>query len=196
MAADRRRLAGKRGSAAGPSGPARRRRSRLPASTHGGPTWPCSAAHELRSPAKRLKNLERGTNKVLAKTWGVRWGPDASSDILRRSARCNKSGRKGAVLQHLSGRAWISAGSLFRRADVGTRSPRLSYSRRAVRTCAGCLTVRCGSPSALGQFTAYGLARAGAAADAARAFSLCPKGFCQTREMRRPGRGLLANDWR
>ena len=32
----------------------------------------------------------------------IRWGPDASSDMLRRSARGNKCGRKGAVLQHPS----------------------------------------------------------------------------------------------
>jgi hypothetical protein len=32
----------------------------------------------------------------------VRWGTDASSDLLRRSALCTKRGRKGAVLQHPS----------------------------------------------------------------------------------------------
>jgi hypothetical protein len=32
----------------------------------------------------------------------IRWGPGASSDLLRRSARCTKCGRKGAVLQHPS----------------------------------------------------------------------------------------------
>jgi hypothetical protein len=32
----------------------------------------------------------------------IRWGPDASSDILRRSAHCTRCGRKGAVLQHPS----------------------------------------------------------------------------------------------
>jgi hypothetical protein len=30
----------------------------------------------------------------------IRWGPDASRDILRRSARCAKCGAKGARLQH------------------------------------------------------------------------------------------------
>ena len=30
----------------------------------------------------------------------IRWGPDASSDLLRRSARCSRCGRKGATLQH------------------------------------------------------------------------------------------------
>jgi hypothetical protein len=32
----------------------------------------------------------------------IRWGPDASSDMLRRSSRCTKCGRKGAALQHPS----------------------------------------------------------------------------------------------
>jgi hypothetical protein len=29
----------------------------------------------------------------------IRWGPDASSDMLRRSARCQRCGHKGASLQ-------------------------------------------------------------------------------------------------
>lgn len=32
----------------------------------------------------------------------IRWGADASSDVLRRSARCRRCGIKGAVLQHPS----------------------------------------------------------------------------------------------
>jgi hypothetical protein len=32
----------------------------------------------------------------------IRWGPITSSDMLRRSARCFKRGRKGAVLRHPS----------------------------------------------------------------------------------------------
>lgn len=32
----------------------------------------------------------------------IRWGPDASSDVLRRSARCTRCGRKGATLLHPS----------------------------------------------------------------------------------------------
>jgi hypothetical protein len=32
----------------------------------------------------------------------IRWGPDASSDKLRRSARCTRCGHKGASLQHPS----------------------------------------------------------------------------------------------
>jgi len=29
----------------------------------------------------------------------IRWGADASSDMLRRSARCTRCGRKGATIQ-------------------------------------------------------------------------------------------------
>jgi len=42
---------------------------------------------------------------VLSRTDGslapliIRWGPDASSDMLRRCARCNVCGHKGATLQ-------------------------------------------------------------------------------------------------
>lgn len=32
----------------------------------------------------------------------IRWGPDASSDVLRQRARCSACGRKGAKLQHPS----------------------------------------------------------------------------------------------
>jgi hypothetical protein len=32
----------------------------------------------------------------------IRWGPDASSDVLRASARCSVCGRKGGTLQHPS----------------------------------------------------------------------------------------------
>ena len=32
----------------------------------------------------------------------IRWGSDASSDVLRRSARCSRCGMKGATLQHPS----------------------------------------------------------------------------------------------
>ena len=32
----------------------------------------------------------------------IRWGADASSDLLHRSARCDKCGAKGAALQHPS----------------------------------------------------------------------------------------------
>jgi hypothetical protein len=41
--------------------------------------------------------------KPVAFTPLTRWGPDASSDLLRRSARCEKCGAKGgASLQHPS----------------------------------------------------------------------------------------------
>ena len=29
----------------------------------------------------------------------IRWGPDASSDVLRQRARCSRCGHKGATLQ-------------------------------------------------------------------------------------------------
>jgi len=32
----------------------------------------------------------------------IRWGMDASTDVLRQSARCMVCGRKGATLQHPS----------------------------------------------------------------------------------------------
>ena len=32
----------------------------------------------------------------------IRWGPDASSNNLRQSARCTRCGRKGATLRHPS----------------------------------------------------------------------------------------------
>src|SRR6185295_19829423 len=35
----------------------------------------------------------------------IRWGGDASSDLLRRSARCTCCGSKGADLQHPSARS-------------------------------------------------------------------------------------------
>jgi len=31
--------------------------------------------------------------------WIIRWGADASSDMLRRSARCTECGGKGATIQ-------------------------------------------------------------------------------------------------
>jgi len=36
----------------------------------------------------------------------IRWGADASSDVLRRNARCSVCGRRGATLQHPS---WCDA---------------------------------------------------------------------------------------
>jgi hypothetical protein len=32
----------------------------------------------------------------------IRWGPEVSSDLLRRSARCTSCGHKGAILTHSS----------------------------------------------------------------------------------------------
>ena len=46
----------------------------------------------------------------------IRWGPGASSDVLRRSARCTKCGRKGATLQHP---VWAGADVGFESFPVG-----------------------------------------------------------------------------
>lgn len=60
----------------------------------------------------------------------IRWGPDASSDILRGAAVCRKCGHKGATLVHPSvdidvdgtrGLASYSA-ALARSADVAVRA--------------------------------------------------------------------------
>jgi hypothetical protein len=64
-------------------------------------------------PAPTLEKLRRGTpwcwvvcERCLHRTpvafvpFIIREVPDASSDMLRRSGRCTKCGRKGAVLQH------------------------------------------------------------------------------------------------
>jgi hypothetical protein len=40
----------------------------------------------------------------------IRWGPEASSDMLRRSARCTKCGAKGATLMLPS---WVSTTAGF-----------------------------------------------------------------------------------
>jgi hypothetical protein len=50
----------------------------------------------------------------------IRWGPDASSDVLRRNARCTRCGRKGAMLTHPS---WISE-------DVGEQPFPVANKRR------------------------------------------------------------------
>ena len=36
----------------------------------------------------------------------IRWGPDASSDVLRERLKCAKCGRKGATLKHPSWYEW------------------------------------------------------------------------------------------
>jgi hypothetical protein len=46
----------------------------------------------------------------------IRWGPDASSDTLRRSARCSKCGAKGATLMLPS---WVSTTIGFALFPVG-----------------------------------------------------------------------------
>jgi hypothetical protein len=45
-----------------------------------------------------------------------RFGPDASSDVLRRSARCSRCGSKGATLQHPS---WAGSQIGFQPFPVG-----------------------------------------------------------------------------
>jgi len=40
----------------------------------------------------------------------IRWGMNASSDVLRKSARCGRCGFKGAVLQSPS---WMGSGLGF-----------------------------------------------------------------------------------
>ena len=67
------------------------------------------------TPRPTLEQLRRGTpwcwivcehcmhrKPVALVPFIIRWGPDASSDMLRRSARCSSCGRKGAALQHPS----------------------------------------------------------------------------------------------
>jgi hypothetical protein len=49
----------------------------------------------------------------------IRWGGDASSDILRRSARCTCCGSKGADLQHPSARSSDIALAFHTRAEIG-----------------------------------------------------------------------------
>jgi hypothetical protein len=46
----------------------------------------------------------------------IRWGPDASSDVLRRSARCSKCGRKGATTVRAS---WVDTEIGFQPFPVG-----------------------------------------------------------------------------
>jgi hypothetical protein len=67
------------------------------------------------TPVPTLEQLRRGTpwcwivcNQCMHRApvafvpFITRWDPDASWDMLRRSARCTKCGRKGPVLQHPS----------------------------------------------------------------------------------------------
>jgi hypothetical protein len=73
------------------------------------------AAMITEAPRPTLEQLRRGTpwcwvvcehcmhrKAVAFVPFIIRWGPDASSDLLRQSARCTKCGRKGAALQHPS----------------------------------------------------------------------------------------------
>jgi hypothetical protein len=53
----------------------------------------------------------------------IRWGADASSDQLRRRARCTKCGHKGATLQHPGWAGTHSAFSHSRSRSSPHRSP-------------------------------------------------------------------------
>ena len=66
-------------------------------------------------PVPTLSQIQRGTawvwlvcqscqhfQPVTLAQFVIRWGPDISSDVLRRSARCHRCGHKGAALQHPS----------------------------------------------------------------------------------------------
>ena len=46
----------------------------------------------------------------------IRWGADASSDILRQCARCSRCGYRGATLQHPG---WIENGVGWQSFPVG-----------------------------------------------------------------------------
>ena len=63
---------------------------------------PCTLA-EMRKSAPWLwvycARYNHGTPMTLAQ-FIIRWGPEASSDLLRKNARCIKCGHKGATLSH------------------------------------------------------------------------------------------------
>jgi len=58
-------------------------------------------------------NILDGVVAAISPAWAwkrakaIRWGSDTSSDMLRRCARCQKCGHKGATLQHPG---WIEDG--------------------------------------------------------------------------------------
>jgi len=67
------------------------------------------------APPPTLAELRRGTpwfwivrqrclhrSQTTLAPWIIRWGPHASSDLLRRAVRCSRCGTKGSVLQHPS----------------------------------------------------------------------------------------------
>jgi hypothetical protein len=60
------------------------------------------------SPSNRLKSSKHGMAHCTHKApmafvpLIIRWGPDTSSDRLRKSARCTRCGGKGAMLMHPS----------------------------------------------------------------------------------------------
>ena len=74
----------------------------------------------------------------------VRWGPDASSDLLRRSARCTYCGAKGADLQHPSARSSHIALAFHTRAEDWCRG-RCSLAAPAERCSVVNMTKRLGT---------------------------------------------------
>jgi hypothetical protein len=86
-----------------------------------------SMKREPTSPSPTLEQLRRGTpwcwvvcEKCLHRTpvafvpFIIRWGPDASSDMLRRSARCTKCGRRERFYSIRAGREFRSGSNPFR----------------------------------------------------------------------------------
>jgi hypothetical protein len=68
------------------------------------PKLPVSTLADLRGVTRWLwvicARCLRRTPTALA-PWIIRWGAGASSDMLRRSARCTECGRKGATIRIL-----------------------------------------------------------------------------------------------
>jgi hypothetical protein len=92
-------------------------RSHHPRDPHNDPPPPRRRAPKPPGPIPTLRELREGTPWVWLHCEGmtcshkspmalvplmIRWGQDASSDMLRQSARCTICGRKGTKLQHPS----------------------------------------------------------------------------------------------
>jgi hypothetical protein len=91
------------------------RRWRSPPSVAAVPPGRMAPSSRACEPTRPLEQLRRGTpwcwvvceaclhrRPMAFVPLIIRWGPDASSYVLRKSARCSKCGRKGASLQHPS----------------------------------------------------------------------------------------------
>jgi hypothetical protein len=83
------------------------------------PCLPCAAAHRrlpfLRPATCTARKVGRcfiapaliaGTPPRCLSPFVIRWGRDASSDLLRRSARCTRCGGKGAMIVMRGGGLW------------------------------------------------------------------------------------------